>query len=684
MPPIHNIIKAIFLTLLLSNAAYGFTIKDKDICDLDEAQIEYFEDESKKKGINDLISVNSTFEFLPLGENNKNIGFSKSAYWLKFSINNESDINKVFFFTIAYPLLNDLKYYEVNGNEILDSIQTGENYIHSSRPIKNRDFIFNLFVPSNEERTFVFRLYNDGETLRLPLKLMDSNSKEQYDDSADIFLLVIFFGYISFAFILNLLLFIEMREKVYLFLSIFTISLTLFLLTINGVAFEYFWPNSPYFSNRAMVFFSATATIFILLFSIDFLKLKGLKKTIANCLIALSGSMLIWGLLPSPIYQSSVLVGNIFIFICIGFVLVVSFYRYLDNKSKHSLLFLMSLALLLSGGIIYILRNLGIIPNTHFTQKAIEIGFALQVTLLSFATIVKFKRAMNKTKVFLEEMVEKRTNLIYNKNKLLQDKNEQIESQFNEIQQSIHYAKRIQEAILPHSKKFSALFEDHMILYKPKDIVSGDFYWVVAYKNNKTYIAAADCTGHGVPGAFLSMLGMSFLNQIVTANKDIKPNEVLNKLRVLFADTLSNNSTDSISNRDSMDISICLFDHAKKEMEYAGAYNSILIIRDEKLIELKVDRFSLDNDMSSENKDFENFECKLQTNDKIYMFSDGYHDQFGGENNKRLSKKQFKKILLETSNLPLSEQKTVLNNKIIEWQDDRVQVDDILILGLLV
>jgi len=672
----------IFCCLAFTSKATPIVIENDSIYTFNIQNFYLFEDTSNKVTINDLLAMNSNFEFEELTENSKNLGFSNSAFWLKIDFTNNTEHNNFFLFSIKYPLLNDLQFFDTKENQIVSQIQTGENYPHASRPINNKDFMFRLNIPKHSNKTFYFRLYNNGETLRLPLQLVDVLSNKQHD-SHEVFQLAMFYGYALFAFIFNILLFVEIRKKLYLYLSLFIIFISFFFFTIDGVAFQYFWPNNPYFANRSMVFFSSLAMIAMVLFANDFLKTENKVKETSKFLIIGLGIIIIWNLLPTGINNLSILFANIFVFISVAYILFLSFKRYRKRKNKHNFVFFLSFALLLSGTMVYILRNLGITPDNFITQHCLKIGFSAQVTLISFATILQFRNVLRDTNIFLEEMVKKRTNVVTKQNLQLRNQNDKIESQYSEIRQSIHYAKRIQHAILPHNKKFSALFEDHMILYKPKDIVSGDFYWVVAGKNNKTYIAAADCTGHGVPGGFLSMLGISFLNQIINANPEINPNQILNKLRALFTETLNNNSNEN-SSRDSMDISICLFDHAKKEMEYAGAYNSLLVIRNNELIELKVCRMSLESDRNNETKEYRNYTYDLKKDDKIYMFSDGYHDQFGGKQNKRLTKKRFKNILLETSNLSLQEQKDVLDQTIEEWKGTYEQVDDMLILGLLI
>jgi len=260
----------------------------------------------------------------------------------------------------------------------------------------------------------------------------------------------------------------------------------------------------------------------------------------------------------------------------------------------------------------------------------------------------------------------------------LHTQNKTIKNQYEEIKKSIEYAKRLQHAVLPNKYRFSSVFKDHFILFKPKDVVSGDFYWIYE-KKQKTYIVAADCTGHGVPGGFLSMLGISFLNQIIIRKRDIRPHEIVNKLAILFAETIANYE-DKIS-RDSMDISICLIHHDTNQLEYAGANNSLILIRDNTLQELSVDKRSLHKEFLTEHFSFSGKCIDLLPHDKVYLFTDGFYDQFGEQNNKRISKRLFKSLLLEHSNKPMAEQYEVFDTFFTQWKGTTEQIDDVLIIG---
>jgi serine phosphatase RsbU (regulator of sigma subunit) len=218
------------------------------------------------------------------------------------------------------------------------------------------------------------------------------------------------------------------------------------------------------------------------------------------------------------------------------------------------------------------------------------------------------------------------------------------------------------------------------VLWKPRDIVSGDFYWL-APRNNQLFVAAADCTGHGVPGAFMSIMGISFLNQIVGSPEAKNAADTLNMLRHNVITALNKEQSGATSNKDGMDIALCVFDLGKKQVEYAGAYNSLYIFRDGELLETKADRMPIgvhDRDSIP----FKNNIVDLKSGDQLYMFSDGYIDQFGGPKGKKFMTKRFKKFLLEITNLTMTEQKERLWENIVEWRGEIEQVDDIIIIGI--
>jgi len=262
--------------------------------------------------------------------------------------------------------------------------------------------------------------------------------------------------------------------------------------------------------------------------------------------------------------------------------------------------------------------------------------------------------------------------------KEISDQKAQIEKQNNSITDSIKYASFIQSAVLPREERIKEILPKHMIIYMPRDIVSGDFYWIEEI-GDKLYLAAADCTGHGVPGAFMSMLGISLLNEIVNRYKNRNANDILELLRdkVIFSLHQTGRMDEAA---DGMDISFCIINKKTLEMQFSGAHNPVYIIRKGEIIEIKGDRMPIGFSLRI-NKPFNKYDFQLEKGDRIYIFSDGYADQFGGEHGMKMRYKLFQQYLLETLTFDFDRQEEYLVRKFMEWKGNYNQIDDLLILG---
>ena len=265
----------------------------------------------------------------------------------------------------------------------------------------------------------------------------------------------------------------------------------------------------------------------------------------------------------------------------------------------------------------------------------------------------------------------------------LKEAEQQIAQQNKNIRKSIHYASRIQNATLPSAKYMQLILPFSFILYLPRDIVSGDFYWT-AKVGDKIFFAAADCTGHGVPGAFMSMLGITLLNEIVSKeNKDkLRPDYILNELRLKLIHALSQDEEDTKSS-DGIAIAMCMLEKDKRKLHYAGAENELVLVRDNNLYDYTADDMSIGKSEKPAG-DFHNQEIDFLKGDMIYLFSDGYVDQFGGPGvrRKKFLIVRLRELFLEIHNLSTEEQKDILLKKHLEWKGNNKQMDDIIIMGI--
>jgi serine phosphatase RsbU (regulator of sigma subunit) len=250
--------------------------------------------------------------------------------------------------------------------------------------------------------------------------------------------------------------------------------------------------------------------------------------------------------------------------------------------------------------------------------------------------------------------------------------------QEREINESMKYASYIQQALFPSSAIISRLLPDSFIFYQPREIVSGDFYFV-ARRNEKTIVAVGDCTGHGIPGAFMSILGITFLNEITSHGNFSGAGSVLNQMRERVMEALCQTGND-VEQKDGIDLALCLIDSVNHKLEYAGAFNPVYIVRDHNLIEICGDKMPVGIG-AEEERSFASQNYDLCNNDIIYLFSDGFADQFGGPLGKKFKYQSFRKMLCSVSHLPMTEQLQKIRNIFNEWKGNNQQLDDVLVLG---
>jgi serine phosphatase RsbU (regulator of sigma subunit) len=315
------------------------------------------------------------------------------------------------------------------------------------------------------------------------------------------------------------------------------------------------------------------------------------------------------------------------------------------------------------------------------------VGFFLML-ILAFVIFRSYKQKQKDNFQLSKQKAE-----IEDKNEELNQQNDEIATQRDEIESqrdklflqkkditdSIEYARFIQQALLTSHEILDNCQVQSFILFKPRDIISGDFYWFKQIKNY-LYFTAADCTGHGVPGAFMSVLGISLLNEIVSKRDLNPPALVLNELRKRLKKSLQQDNPDTTSH-DGMDISLCLLDLETKQLQFSAAFNPLFLIRHNELIEYSADRMPV-GVHPKDKIDFTGKEIQLQSNDQLYIFSDGYISQFGGDKGKKFNEKQFKEMLVEVNQHPMEVQQLILEKRLAEWQGNNQQIDDILVVGV--
>ena len=302
-------------------------------------------------------------------------------------------------------------------------------------------------------------------------------------------------------------------------------------------------------------------------------------------------------------------------------------------------------------------------PYRYLIYSLILIALVYLIVMYQTRTLVKTRRKLKEKEHALEQVEKQKS---------------ELEIRERNITDSLNYAQRIQEALLPSEDYFRKYFTESFIFFKPKDIVSGDFYWI-GEKNGRIFIVAADCTGHGVPGALMSMIGLEIIEKTINEDNIDVPAYILAVLNKGLEKTFSREKNIGTIIKDGMDIGLCMIDRNKKKIEYAGAFFPLYLIRNNSLIEIKGDKLIIG--MNPSGLAYENHEIELMEDDILYLFSDGYVDQFGGSENKKFMYRRFRYLLTTIHNFPVNDQKSVLDESIRTWMGGTPQLDDIMVIG---
>ncbi len=326
----------------------------------------------------------------------------------------------------------------------------------------------------------------------------------------------------------------------------------------------------------------------------------------------------------------------------------------------------------------------GLRRTTDFSNQVGSGNFNYPYTPLSDEDVLghallKMRDDLAENERILEQKVIERTEEVVRQKEEIEKQRQKLEELYKDVTDSIRYAKRLQESILPADSFVRELLPESFILFKPKDIVSGDFYWMYRKKESVLF-AAVDCTGHGVPGAFMSLVGANALNQAVKEHELAEPAKILNDINKISSESLNRGSEKNMV-RDGMDISLCALHTKEMELDFAAANNPLYLIRKGKLTQLDADPFAIGG-FEPGSKHYTNHKIKLEKGDCIYIFSDGYADQFGGLKGKKFMYKQFRDMLLEISPMTMHEQKKYLDETIENWRGTFEQVDDMLVIGV--
>ncbi len=647
------------------------------------------EDPNNELSLDDILKEKYHFEKNDISAEIPYLDFTKSTFWIELQVENPSSEELNFYIETARPLTNEIVLYVLDEDEnIIEETITGDDYPFESRMLENRKFLFDIHFSPNKKYKLLFKIKSDGEIVRLPIHFWSIDSFSQFTAKENFFL-GFYYGLFFLVIILFSLFGLSLGQRIYLYFVSYVLALALFQLSLDGFSFQYLWRDSSWMANHAILMFAALSMIGMMLYVLKFIgfddSLRNYKRGYFFLLSLLIFSLLI-SLTEGVLYAFCFPFLNYLSFLCILYILIGLIIKS-KREQRIEIPILFAFIALAISSVIFILSNINAIENEFLANNSLKIGSATEVIFLSIAMVGRYRRTQlekieaqeeafkrleeinqlkNEQTEKLEKQVKERTQEISDKNLILSQQNK-------EIINSITYAQRLQQAILPTPQELTQELIEAEVFFRPKDIVSGDFYWIQSTKE-KVYFAVADCTGHGVPGAMVSVLGNNSLNRCIKEYHLNDSAKILDNLTDMITEAFSSKA---ISVSDGMDIALCVWDR-KDKLEFSGAFNPLYLLRNNEIIEFKGDKQPIGK--FENRKAFTKHEIELQKGDQVYLFSDGYADQFGGPRAKKLKYSNFKKYLIETSSLEISNSIEELETKFDKWKGKEEQIDDVCLL----
>ncbi len=632
--------------------------------------------------------------FLKIKGSLANFDFTTSNYWIHFVLVNDDVKSRELILETARPITNVVNLYEIanKGNEIVIN-KSGDGIDFSEKQIKKNKSLFKVYLASNQTKEFWLHLSSDGEVITLPMVFWDKDAFESISQQNQFFS-GIFYGVFIFVIIIYLTFFLLLKEMSFLLYVIYVFFSGFMNFCLDGYGHQYVFTGGGYWTQHSVLLMAGLTVVFVVQYAATYLRLKSFSKKLYLVAQSLSVIVLlatILSLIPGKLYEIGYPLINGFSLIATIFIVYAAVIARI-RKQYVNLLFLVGMIILIAGAVVFILGNFGVINAPNITQVALKVATMIEIICLSIVMAGRYKllqiekeEAQAQLLTELEGINEKLEIQVKERTKEIELKNTELEHKNNDILGRIKYAERIQRALLPSDENFNKLLPDSFILFKPRDIVSGDFYWIESIHTNDgdqvVVYATADCTGHGVPGAFVSIVSSNLLNTSRTSREVNTPSEALDFLNKEINQTF-NSQFNKEKIRDGMDVVLCSLKVGTREMNFAGAKNPLYIVRNNELIEVKGDKQPVGFIDNKEHVPFTNHRIELEKNDVIYTFTDGFPDQFGGPKGKKFMYKQFKELLMTIASLPMEEQKVVLDNKFLEWQGGLEQVDDVLVIGV--
>lgn len=681
----YLVLLILFFIHSLSNAQVSITEHD-DFLKLEGNQLKYFIAPNQQSTVQ---AVKSHLkEFKPVNSRMVNLGFETKDVWFYFETKNLSKSRLIRMLKLSNPIIDEVDVYKRIGNSIFIPVaQGGDQRPFSWRYNGNRELIFPLRLDPHSTNGFLFRVNNGGEQFYFQSSLEKGSYIQVKHGNKQVFYGLLF-GVMIFIIILNLAIGILFRQRIAYIYTLYGATFTLLQMSLLGFGTTWLWTDQYFISNRANPILASLGVLFFLNFTYRYLelhintpKIKPIVRTIQAILVMNVCLSLIPGTAFMNISAITVNAMTLLLNLFIIYPLIVT----LKTGSRTAKSYLVAFSILQISVFAFVLRNFGVIPNSFLADNGLQIGFAVEMIILTFGILQRFK-IMNDASISvlaeanelkenlniqLEAEVELRTKEVIEQRNELEQKNEEITS-------SILYAKRIQNALLPSSSYYSNLIPNLNVFYYPKDIVAGDFYWIKHIRIGDDiwkFVAVADCTGHGVPGAMMSVLCMNALNESSRLLEDADPAELLTRVSSYLRNYLL---TDGMELSDGMDISVACYNSEKQILRFCGANNPLWILNEDEIQVIPPTKRPVGKSESS--LAFELHEMSYPKNQRILLFSDGCVDQFGEKTGKKLKTPGLKQLVIDQYDSNPENHLQKIEAGLMKWMGKEEQLDDICMM----
>ena len=678
-----------------------------------QATFSYLEDPAGEYSIEDVLRKKSGSGWTENIRDSLNFGYTDSVFWVKGQPLNSSSRPETYIFEIAYPVLDHISVYIVRQDrrEVLDF---GDKKPFHERQFNHRNFLFVLHLDAGETVDLVMRV-STTSSMQIPVNVFQEDDLVA-NSLSDILGLSLYCGAMLVMVLYNLFLFFSIRESMYLYYVFYVFFMTVWVTSLNGLAFNYVWPHATVWNDQVIVFSLNGIVFFASMFAMRFLDVRGAYPKIYGSyrlIPAVAFLMMVFSyVIP---YRTGISSAIIVAVIAIGYGLTITVLRLFDGFMLARIFFL-AWSTVFCGGVVMALSKFGLINRNLFTETAVQAGSVLEVVLLSFAlahrlNLEKKQRieAQNianiherhariarehelfnerKARVAREEAhaVQKKVTAtlemkITERRKELSENLNRINAIHDKIMDSLGYARMIQAAMLPDPEDVATLLPDHAIWYDPRDIVGGDFYYVDTVADH-IVVAVADCTGHGVPGSFMTLIANWELKRIVKGEKCYDPGEILVKMNKQIKKALKQDKDGAFAD-DGLDMAVCVLNPEKRSLEYAGARIDLKYMAGGEIHTVKGDRRSLGYVSLRGDYMYRVHRIHLEYPVTVYLSTDGIVDQPGEITGQRFGTNRLNEVLLSGSGLPLSEQCKRLKEILATHRGGRDQVDDMTMVAFV-